>query len=43
MLYISKNLIDIVKCPICKEEDIGETWTGEWRLWDTVRIQQHIR
>ena len=40
----TKNLINLVICPTCKEEYIGKTRTGDSKLRDRVRIyRQHIR
>ena len=34
----SRNLIQVVICPTCKEEYIGEKGTGDSKLIDRVRI-----
>ena len=40
----SRNLIYVVICPTCKEENIGETGIGNSKLRDWVRkYRQHIR
>ena len=40
----SRNLIDVVICPTCKEEYIGESRIEDSKLRDRVRIyRQHIR
>ena len=40
----TRNLINLVICPTCKEEYIGKTRTGDSKLRDRVRIyRQHIR
>ena len=40
----SRNLIYVVICPTCKEEYIGETGIGDFKVRDRVKIYwQHIR